>query len=170
MAYKKIFREYFVTFAFAIVISFGIREAVAQPFVIPSGSMIPTINIGDRILANKLVYRIRTPQRGEIVVFQPPSELGSTPFVKRLIGLPGDTIEVKDGKVYVNGKIFRKGFTGKMNYNYGPVKVPYKRIFLLGDNRDNSFDSHVWGFVPMKNIIGEGFIIYWPPQSVKLLK
>lgn len=170
MSIKKIFKEYVLTFAVAIVISLGIREAIAQPFVIPSGSMLPTIQIGDRILANKFIYRLRKPARGDIVVFQPPPDLGSTPFVKRLVGLPGDEIEVKNGQLYVNGKVFQKGFIGKVSYSYGPTRVPAGTIFLLGDNRDNSFDSHVWGFLPVGNVIGEGFLVYWPPQNIKLLK
>lgn len=166
---KSILYDYVVPFGIALVISFGIRVAIAQPFVIPSGSMLPTIQLNDRILANKFIYYFGQPQRGDIVVFNPKPEQGETPFVKRLIGLPGDKIEVRNGRLYVNGKRFTKGFSGEMSYTYGPEKVPPGQVFVLGDNRDNSFDSHEWGFLPRENIIGKAFIVYWPPGDFKIL-
>lgn len=167
---KTLLFDYVVPFLVALVIAYGIRVAVAQPFVIPSGSMLPTIQLNDRILANKFIYRLREPERGDVVVFEPKPEQGETPFVKRLIGLPGDTVEVKDGKLNVNGKRFKTGFAGQVGYTYGPAKVPPGMIFVLGDNRDNSYDSHEWGFLPRQNLIGKGFFVYWPLNHMKVLK
>lgn len=169
---KRIYRELrellFLALV-ALVISFGIRAAVAETYVIPTGSMIPTINIGDRVLANKLVYHVRLPERGEVVIFDPPKGVGNQPFLKRVIGLPGDTVEVRGGKVYINDSVFKVKAATATTYRYGPVEVPEGSVFVLGDNRDSSFDSHCWGFLPLDNLIGEGVMVFWPPHDVKLL-
>ncbi len=169
---KKIYREFReLTFLLlvALLISFGIRTAVAESYIIPTGSMVPTINVGDRILANKLVYRFRTPKRGEVVIFNPPRGVGNQPFVKRVIGLPGDTVEIRDGKIYVNGSVFKVKTATVTEYRYRPIRVPKGYIFVLGDNRNRSYDSHCWGFLPLDNLIGEGVLIFWPPEDIKLL-
>ncbi len=153
----------------ALLISFGIRAAVAESYIIPTGSMLPTIEIGNRILANKLVYHFRMPRRGEVVVFNPPKEIGNQPFVKRVIGLPGDDVEIRDRKIYVNGLVYVVRTATSTDYNYGPVRVPKGYIFVLGDNRNSSFDSHSWGFLPIDNLIGEGVLVFWPPEDIKLL-
>lgn len=169
---NKIYRqlkELFFLVLIASIISIGIRAAIAESYIIPTGSMIPTVNKGDRVLVNKLVYRFRRPERGEVVVFDPPRNVGNIPFLKRVIGLPGDTVEIKDGKIYINGSIFTVESATDTNYNYGPEKVPEGFLFVLGDNRNNSYDSHCWGFVPSRNLIGEGLCVYWPFQDIKLL-
>jgi signal peptidase I len=153
----------------AFIISFSIRVSIAQSYIVPTGSMVPTINAGDRVMVNKLVYRFREPERGEVIVFDPPENVGKIPFLKRVIGLPGDTIEVRQGNIYVNGEIFTVDEASATDYSYGPVTVPEGAIFVLGDNRNNSYDSHCWGFVPMKNLVGEGLFVFWPPHDMRLL-
>ena len=153
----------------AFIISFSIRVSIAQSYIVPTGSMIPTINAGDRVLVNKLVYRFRSPERGEVVVFDPPRKVGSIPFLKRVIGLPGDVVEVKKGDIYVNDSVFRVEEASATDYSYGPVKVPEGSLFVLGDNRNNSYDSHCWGFVPVKNLVGEGLFVFWPPRDIRML-
>ncbi len=153
----------------AFLISLSIRAAIAESYIIPTGSMIPTINAGDRVLVNKLIYRFRDPDRGEIVVFNPPEKVGNQPFLKRVVGLPGDTVEVQSGQILVNGSVYTVEQASVADYCYGPTKVPEGFIFVLGDNRNNSYDSHCWGFVPLENLIGEGLFIFWPPQDMKLL-
>lgn len=169
---KKFYRELkefvFLTLV-ALLISFGVRAAVAESYLIPTPSMVPAIKVGDRILANKLVYRFRMPERGEVVIFNPPKGVGDQPFVKRVIGLPGDIVEVQNGNIYINGSVFEVKTATATTYSYGPMNVPPGYLFVLGDNRNTSFDSHCWGFLPLKNVIGEGVLIFWPPEDIKLL-
>ena len=168
-----------------------IRAFIAQAYNIPSGSMKPTLLVGDFILVNKLVYRFSEPQRGDIVVFKYPID-PSIDFIKRIIGMPGDVIEIRDNQVFINGqpvKITRiekakeDGFTKivdeetlpegvkyKVQFyeeaffsirDFGPVVVPPGHYFVMGDNRDNSEDSRYWGFLPRENIVGKAFVIYF---------
>jgi signal peptidase I len=147
----------------AFILAMTIQATVAKPFEISTGSMNPTIMPSDRVLANRLLYHFRDMHRGDIVVFRPPAELGSTvPFVKRVVGLSGDVVEVKGGQVYVNGAAFFVEGAAMPRYTYGPVTVPADSVFVLGDNRNNSVDSHVWGFLPKISIVGEVFMTYWP--------
>lgn len=149
------------------VLAFGIRSFVAEARYIPSGSMLPTLQINDRLIIDKLSYEFRDPKRGDIVVFSPTDELKrqnfKDAFIKRVIGLPGDKVEVKDGLVYVNAQPIREKYIeDKPNYSYGPVMVPNDQYLVLGDNRNNSYDSHYWGFVPRHNIIGRAVVRFWP--------
>ncbi|MCL5291858.1 MAG: signal peptidase I [Actinobacteria bacterium] len=166
-------REYAVLILVALVLSFIIRAAVAEVRVVPTGSMLPTIQIGDRLLTVKILYKFGEPQRGDVVVFEPPEILKgrfSEPFVKRVVGLPGDVIEVRDGKTYVNGEEFRVATADRPRYDYGPRKVPNESYFMLGDNRNQSYDSHEWGFVPRQNIIAKAVLVFWPLDDAKMLK
>jgi signal peptidase I len=149
------------------VLAFGIRSFVAEARYIPSGSMLPTLQINDRLIIDKLTYEFRDPKRGDIVVFSPTDELKrqnfKDAFIKRVIGLPGDKVEVKNGLVYVNAQPIREKYIeDKPNYSYGPVLVPNDQYLVLGDNRNNSYDSHYWGFVPRHNIIGRAVVRFWP--------
>ncbi|HEY9668219.1 MAG TPA: signal peptidase I, partial [Coleofasciculaceae cyanobacterium] len=159
------------TIALSGVLAFGIRTFVAEARYIPSGSMLPTLQINDRLIIDKLTYEFRDPQRGDIVVFSPTDELKrqnfKDAFIKRVIGLPGETVEVKDGQVLINGQSIRERYIeDKPNYQFGPVKVPPDQYLVLGDNRNNSYDSHYWGFVPRNNIIGRAVIRFWPLNRV----
>lgn len=153
------------------ILAFGIRSFVAEARYIPSGSMLPTLQINDRLIIDKLSYDFRDPQRGDIVVFSPTDALKQQnfkdAFIKRVIGLPGDKVEVKDGIVYVNDQpIQEKYIDDQPNYRFGPVTVPPNEYLVLGDNRNNSYDSHYWGFVPRKNIIGRAVVRFWPLNRV----
>ncbi|VEP14809.1 putative signal peptidase I-2 [Hyella patelloides LEGE 07179] len=155
------------TLATAFVLAIGIRTLVAEARYIPSSSMEPTLEINDRLIIEKISYRFRTPQRGDVVVFSPTDKLREQnfkdAFIKRVIGLPGETIEVKGGTVYVNNEALREKYIDESpEYKYGPVEVPSNQYLVLGDNRNNSYDSHYWGFVPRDNLIGRAVVRFWP--------
>ena len=179
--------EWIKSLLVALILALFIRTFIVQAYKIPSGSMIPTLLVGDYILVNKLAYGIknpfkndflyfrRLPKRQEVVVFTYPLNK-KLDFIKRVIGLPGDTVEIVNKKVYVNGKLLKEPyvrFTDPTIYprdvsprdNFGPVKVPPGHLFVLGDNRDESYDSRFWGFVPISNLKGRAVIIYfsWDP-------
>jgi signal peptidase I len=180
---KSKLREYIEAILLAIVIAFFIRTFVIQAYKIPSGSMKPTLLIGDHILVSKFNYGIRlplvrstlipvgTPKRGDIVVFIYPEDR-SKDFIKRLIGVPGDTIEIRNKNILLNGlpwndtrgvyvdNLIIPGSVQPRD-NFGPVTVPEGSLFVMGDNRDESYDSRFWGFVPMKDVLGKALIIYW---------
>ncbi|NCO66577.1 MAG: signal peptidase I [Candidatus Aquicultor secundus] len=166
--------EFIVLAVIAFVLAFGIRTAVAEPRLVPTGSMDPTIAPGDRIFTVKALYYFEEPHRGDIVVFKVPKQVNSdpdaAPFVKRLIGLPGDTVEVRDGVLYVNGKAYKVAAARTPQYSYGPVKVKEGMLFVLGDNRNQSYDSHEWGFVPEENVIAKAVCVFWPLDHLKVLK
>jgi signal peptidase I len=180
---KSKLREYIEAILLAILIAFFIRTFVIQAYKIPSGSMKPTLLIGDHILVSKFSYGIKLPfirstvipigepKRGDIVVFIYPEDR-SKDFIKRLIGVPGDTIEVRNKKILLNGLPFDDAHgvhsdsiiipgSVQPRDNFGPVKVPEGSIFVMGDNRDESYDSRFWGFVNMKDVLGKALIIYW---------
>ena len=154
----------------AAILAFGIRSCVAEARFIPSESMLPTLEIDDRLIIEKISYRFRKPERGDVVVFSPTDALKedyNEAFIKRVIGLPGDIVEVTAGNVYVNDvKLTEKYILDAPNYDYGPVEVPEGQYLVFGDNRNNSFDSHIWGFVPLENLIGRAAIRFWPPNRV----
>lgn len=159
------------TVVMAGVLSFGIRTFVAEARYIPSSSMEPTLQINDRLIIEKMTYRFREPERGEIIVFDATEaiqELGwNGAFIKRVIGLPGDEVLVRNGNVEVNGQVLREPYIKDApKYDFGPVVVPENSYLVLGDNRNNSSDSHVWGFVPDENIIGRATVRFWPFNRV----
>ena len=184
---KSLVREYAEALAIAFVLALVIKFFLFQAFSIPSGSMEKTLLIGDYLLVNKLSYGIRNPldnkvliplgqpQRGDVVVFIFPQD-PSKDYIKRVIGLPGDTVQIANKKVLVNGKVYE---TPQAHYedtliipaprspiesardNFGPVVVPPRSYFVMGDNRDRSYDSRFWGFVPMDNLRGKAMVIYF---------
>ncbi|MBC6418426.1 MAG: signal peptidase I [Prochloron sp. SP5CPC1] len=160
------------TLGTAIILSFGIRTFVAEARYIPSASMIPTLEINDRLIIEKISYRFQEPQRGDVVVFKPTARLieqnyKGAAFIKRIIGLPGDKIEVKGGRVYVDDRPLQEKYIAEEpQYDYGPVTVPEDSYLVLGDNRNNSYDSHSWGFVPRQKLIGKAFVRFWPLNRV----
>ena len=239
---RRFVKDFLLPMAVAVALAFVIQAAVAKPYEIPTESMVPTIKANDRIIANRVIYRFRDIHRRDIIVFHPPPSAtrtcgdaggGNIPFVKRVIGLPGDTVEVKreevtaaDGPVYahvrtyqpggsptmgggtarvrlqpgdsrsvtfVNGKVFvvdeaitpatLKGAPASYHaggqlmenpgpYELGPLTVPAERLLVLGDNRPGSCDAHQWlpdPYVPMRNVIGQAEVIYWPLSHLAFL-
>ncbi|WP_310410109.1 signal peptidase I [Chamaesiphon sp. OTE_8_metabat_110] len=157
----------------AVGLAIFIRTFVAEPRYIPSESMLPTLAVGDRLVVEKLSYYTHPPQRGDIVVFVPPPQLQEQgyledqAFIKRVIGLPGEKIAVKNGRVYVNGELLIESYTAEApSYAMSPMLVPPDRLFVMGDNRNNSNDSHVWGFLPQANIIGHACFRFWPIERL----
>lgn len=165
---KKSFTKSFLEIAeiiiIALVLSWILRTFVVQANVIPTPSMLPTIQEQDRVLVDKLVFKWTGLHRDDIIVFLPPPKAHSKEdFIKRIIGLPGETLAIKNGKVYINGTALKEPFELQPpDYSYGPVTIPANSYFVMGDNRNNSDDSHAWGFLPKQNIIGRAFIRYWP--------
>jgi len=180
---KHIVREYAESIIIAIILALIIRAVVVQAFKIPSGSMEDTLLIGDHLLVNKFIYgpmvpftdkrlfKIRDPQRGDVIVFEYPED-PSKDFIKRVVGLPGDVVQGVDKKVFVNGKLYanpheihkEKEIIPKEQNprdTFGPIKVPENSYFVMGDNRDRSYDSRFWGFVKKEKIKGLAFIKYW---------
>jgi len=176
---KSTFREYAEAAAIAILLALFIRTFVVQAFKIPSGSMEPSLLIGDHILVNKFIYGVKLPfirstliplsqpKRNDVIVFIYPVDK-SKDFIKRVIGLPGDKIEINSREIRINGQLYEDsfGFYSKKSNphdtrSFGPVTVPKDHYFVMGDNRDHSYDSRFWGFVPSKSIKGDAFIIYW---------
>ncbi|MBW2708734.1 MAG: signal peptidase I [Deltaproteobacteria bacterium] len=178
---KGVFREYAEAAAIAILLALFIRTFVVQAFKIPSGSMKPTLLVGDHILVNKFLYGIKIPftgktlipisepKRGDVVVFIYPVDPDKD-FIKRAIGLSGDKVEISGEKVFINGKPYddKHGFYSRMGRttpqgksHFGPVTVPKGHLFVMGDNRNHSYDSRFWGFVPLTSVKGKAFIIYW---------
>jgi signal peptidase I len=159
------------TIGLSAILAFGIRTFVAEARYIPSGSMEPTLQVNDRLIVDKLGYHFKDPQRGDIVVFSPTDTLEKQnfhdAFIKRVIGLPGETVEVKSGRVYVNNRPLSENYIKEIpDYHWGPQKVPQGSYLVLGDNRNNSYDSHYWGFVPRDKIIGRAVVRFWPVGRV----
>jgi signal peptidase I len=153
----------------ALALAFFIRTFVAEPRFIPSESMLPTLAVGDRTIVEKLSYYSHPPHRGDIIVFVPPQQLQEQgygedqAFIKRTIGLPGDTVEVTKGNIYVNHQLLIEPYIAEPpSYTMSPIVVPSDQLFVMGDNRNNSNDSHVWGFLPQGNIIGHACFRFWP--------
>ena len=180
---KSTFREYAESIVFALLLALFIRSFIVQAFKIPSGSMIPTLQVGDHILVNKLSYGIRNPfwgsflayfkkpQRGDVVVFIFPEDR-TKDFIKRVIGVEGDMVEIREKKIYINGKPLEDPHahfegdapergTFNVRDEYGPRQVPAHHIFVMGDNRDRSYDSRYWGYVDLDDVKGRAFLIYW---------
>ena len=181
----RVVLDWFITIAGAILIVLAIKQWVVNPYRIPSSSMEPTLHcarpapgcearFSDRVLANRFIYRFENPKRGQIIVFNTPPlakvrcGAGGT-FVKRLIGLPGDTVSEKNGYVSINGKLLKEPYIQAARRDNEPARtwlVPPGSYFFMGDNRSQSCDSRVWGSVPRKNLIGEVFFVYWPPNRI----
>jgi signal peptidase I len=160
----------------ALAIALVVRVFIAEPRYIPSPSMMPTLAVGDRLLIEKLSYHLQPPNRGDIVVFEPPPQLqdygysASQAFIKRVIGLPGDTVQVSQGKVFINGQaLIERYILEAPEYEMPLVRVPTGSLFMMGDNRNDSNDSHVWGFLPIQNAIGRAAFRFWPLDKVGVM-
>jgi signal peptidase I len=160
---KSLF-EWVVIIAIAFVLSLVIRNFLIDTRIVPTGSMLPTIQLEDRLIVDRFFYKHSTIARGDIIVFTaPPQAQEDKDLVKRVIGLPGEKVEVKNGKVYINDKALNEPYImDTPDYHYGPVTVPADSYFMLGDNRRASKDSHIWGFLPKSDILGRVWIRYWP--------
>lgn len=182
------------TVGLSVVLAIGIRQFVAEARYIPSGSMLPTLQINDRLIIDKLGYKFGDPKRGDIVVFNPTEALSKTykdAFIKRIVGLPGEKLEVKNGKVYVDGEPLAEKYVASqknpavpvsansqhqqtevedcppnMRFLNKPVTVPPESYLVMGDNRQHSYDGRCWGFVPYENIIGKAIFRFWPMKAV----
>jgi len=180
---KSLVREYVEAIAIAILLALFIRTFIVQAFKIPSGSMLPTLKIGDHLLVNKFTYGLRLPfagtllvpwnepERGDVIVFKFPKDR-SVDYIKRIVGVAGDTVTIKDKHLFINGEPVadpNAHFTSPdvmsanagPRDNFGPVTVPKDSVFVMGDNRDNSYDGRFWGFVDQRDILGKAFILYW---------
>lgn len=180
---KRLIREYIEAILIALLLALFIRAYIIQAFKIPSGSMIPTLLVGDHILVNKFIYGtkipfsdksflvLKRPEKGDIIVFKYPED-PKKDFIKRVIAKEGDLLESRDKVIYVNGKAVMEPYTyhsdrnirpkgNDVRDNFGPLVVPLNKVFVMGDNRDQSYDSRYWGFVDAKEVKGEALIIYW---------
>ncbi|MBV8081756.1 MAG: signal peptidase I [Candidatus Eremiobacteraeota bacterium] len=198
---RMVVREYLDAFIVAGVVALVLMQFVVRTFWIPSGSMEPTLDINDVLLANELQYRFSNPKDGQIAVFAPPPQLGTTDFIKRVMAVPGDTFRVKDGDVYRNGVKLDEPYVAKAarpsydleikDYDIyvdgmplnpersqmppksawqAPDRVPNGYYLMLGDNRNDSNDSHLWGFLRRDQFVGHAFFVFWPPKHAGTLK
>lgn len=188
-AKKSWLREWIESIIVAFILAMIIRTFLVQAFKIPTGSMRPTLLEGDLILVNKFIYgakipftnltlpALRQPKRADVIVFIYP-ENPKKDFIKRLVGLERETVEIKNNTVYINAKpLLDPLFTQRYYYNRGPfaeegekLLVPADSLFVLGDNSASSQDSRYWGFVPRKNVIGKAMLIYWPPNRIRIIR
>lgn len=186
---KSWIRDWTESIVVAFVLAMIIRTFVVQAFKIPTGSMRMTLVEGDIILVNKFIYgakipftklrlpAVTAPKAGDVIVFIYPQD-PKKDFIKRLVGLPGQTVEIKNGTIYINDKpLLDSVFNQRYYYNRGDfsqegqkIVVPKDSYFVLGDNSASSQDSRYWGFVPANNILGKAMIIYWPPQRIRIIK
>jgi signal peptidase I len=164
------FVELVLTIVVAFVLVFGfVRPFVAEAYRIPSESMVPTLEVGDRILANKFIYRFTEPEKGDIIVFDSVDEEDDQTLIKRVVGIAGDEIRVEDGVLFVNGEAQDEPYLNEelpFRGFYGPTEVPEGHIFVMGDNRGNSADSRVFGPLPLENVKGEAFARFWPVSKI----
>lgn len=186
---KSVVRDWIESIIVAFILAMLIRTFVVQAFKIPTGSMHPTLKVGDLILVNKFIYgakvpftdfrlpAVRQPKRGDVIVFIYPED-PKKDFIKRLVALEGETVEIKNGTIYVNDQpVLDPLFNQRYYYNRGPYAkegekliVPQGSFFVLGDNSGSSQDSRYWGFVPRKNILGKALVIYWPLTRIRIIK
>lgn len=163
-----LFREALETITLTFLIFLLIR-GVMQNFRIEGYSMEPTLHAGQYLIVNKILYRLHPPERGDIIVFEYP-KAPDRDFIKRVIGLPGEEVEIRNGKVYVNGIPLEENYISREPaYTYAKHTVGPDEVFVLGDNRNSSSDSHTWGMLPLKNIIGKAWVSYWPPKEWGLI-
>lgn len=161
--WKRFLIDTIETILLAVVLTMGINLISARVRV-ENVSMLPTLQQGDFILVNKLAYKNNPPMVGDIIIFHAPPEPGED-FIKRVIGAPGDQVLIMDGRVYVNGAMLTEDYIADVPAYNGKWDVPMDKVFVLGDNRNASSDSHEWGFVPMKNVVGKALLIYWPVNN-----
>lgn len=169
-SWGAVLREMAETVILALAIFFLLRTVVIQNFRVEGSSMEPNFHDGQFLFINKLAYRLGDPARGDVIVFRYPND-PSRDFIKRIIGLPGETVEVRSGQILINGQSIKDLATvNQAGYSYGPVAVGPDEFFVLGDNRPNSSDSHSWGNLPTDLVIGKVVLSYWPPSDWGLVR
>ncbi len=186
---KSVLRDWIESIIIAFILAMVIRTFIVQAFKIPTGSMRMTLIEGDLILVNKFIYgakvpftkirvpQVRQPKRGDVIVFIYPEDRKKN-FIKRLVGLPGETVEIKGGSIYINDKpatepIFNQIYyynKGEIGFEGNKITVPENSYFVLGDNSASSKDSRYWGFVPRDDLVGQAMVVYWPLQRIKIIK
>lgn len=175
MKFFSALKELVVTLVLAVLIAMILKFFIVDSCKILSESMATTLNVGDRILVFKLAYHFEEPERGDIIIFQPPAEMDEgVDFIKRIIGLPGETVEVRaDEGVYINGSLLNEPYINEIpNYNFGPVTVPENGYIVFGDNRNRSADSHYWSypFITFDDIDGKAILRYFPFNDMTVFK
>ena len=160
---RRFFIDVLETLLLALLLFLGINTVSAR-IRVEGSSMEPTLHNGEFLIVNRLAYRFGSPKIGDVVVFHPPSDLEQE-YIKRVIALPGDRVEISNGKVIVNGRALNEPYiAARPNYNYPLTLVPPGSLFVLGDNRNNSSDSHSWGPAPLNEVVGKAVFVYWPPS------
>lgn len=193
---KKFFFDLVLTVAVAFTLAILIQSFIIKAFMIPSSSMVPTLQIGDRIMIEKISFYFRSPRRGDIIVFRyPPAEpesmdtknklywpfeklgetlkithRGTSVYVKRVVATAGETVELRKGLLYINGRRKPENKIIRDYSDFGPMTIPEGMLFCMGDNRPNSRDSRVWGMVPVRSVIGRVFLVFWPPGRWAVLR
>jgi len=171
--WRRALNEYLDSFIVAGGAALLLITFLVRSFFIPSESMLPTLKVHDYILVNKLVYHFAHPMRGEIVVFHPPhlDDPEKKDFIKRVVAIEGDEIAIRDGQLYLNQLPVEEPFIAEPPLSdFGPLRVPSGHIFMMGDNRNNSDDSRSWGPLPLKNVVGKAFVIFWPPNRIQPIR
>jgi len=195
---RAMLREYLDAFIIAGVVALVLMQFVVRTFYIPSGSMEPTLDVNDVLLANEIQYRFNDPKDGQVAVFEPPAVLGTTDFIKRVMGAPGDSLRIHKGVVYRNGVAVREPYVQHpADYELeikdddiyvdgvplepsraivppksewqSPDRVPNGYYLMLGDNRTDSDDGHLWGFLKRDRFVGHAFVVFWPPKHARFL-
>ncbi|MBI2852098.1 MAG: signal peptidase I [Chloroflexi bacterium] len=164
---KAFLRDVLTTFLLAAVVYLGLRATI-QDYIIRQSSMEPSFQEGQRVLVNKVVYKLRAPERGDVIILRPPlsSNSRAVPFIKRIVALPGESVAIRGGGVYVNGIRLDEPYIKESPlYTYSLDKVPDNEYFVLGDNRNNTDDSHRGWTVPRQDIIGKAWMTIWPPEK-----
>lgn len=162
--------DFVKTLVIAFVLAQLVMVSVAQAFQVEQYSMEPTLLPHDRVLVNKLLYRVRAPQRGDIIVLRYPRDPGRN-YIKRIVGLPGDNVHIRDGHLRINDRPVQELYINDApSGDYGPEKVPADSFFVLGDNRNNSEDSRAFGFLKRDLVVGQAVLIYWPLERVRVLR